>query len=87
MPEQQTNGNGAITWFRIAWPILSFIVLLALAGLAAVNEQGKDIAIMQTENGNLKTSLTEMESRNEKAHDELKTKLDSIIAILTNPVR
>jgi len=57
-----TEKNGTLNWFKIAWPILAFVILLALGGMAAFNDQGKDIAVMQTENKNYATGMTELKA-------------------------
>jgi len=56
------NSNGTTTWLKIAWPILAFVILLAIGGMAAFNDQGKSIAVLETENKNYATDMAEIKA-------------------------
>ena len=71
-----SNENKAVVDLRLMWSVVSFSILLALAGLGAFASTQQRIAVLETENTN-----------NAKMFTEIKTKLTNIEAILMNPVR
>lgn len=56
------NGNKCegLTWFRVAWPVVTFVVVIALGGIGGFAAVQQRVAILETENHNTKEMLTEM---------------------------
>ena len=83
----EQNTNGVATWFRIAWPILAFTIMLALGGMAAFNEQEKKIAVIESNNGHLKDLFTKEIEHITNEMVEIKGDVKEIKTFLINPVR
>lgn len=71
--EKTTDVQG---WFKITWPIITFVVMLTLAGLGGFSKLKVEMAVIQSENKHLEKELIEM-----------KSDVKDIKNFLMNPVR
>ena len=70
------NNSAAITWFKVAWPVVVFVLGAAMAALGQINQVQTKIAVLQAQADNRQQTL-----------NEIKTDLKEIKQILMNPVR
>ena len=56
------DNNGTITWFKIAWPIVVFVLGLALAGIGHFNQVQTEIAVLKAQANNRQVTLEEIKA-------------------------
>ena len=56
------DNNGTITWFKIAWPIVVFVLGLSLAGIGQFNQVQTEIAVLKAQANNRQQTLDEIKA-------------------------
>jgi len=56
------DNNGTITWFKIAWPIVVFVLGLTLAGIGQFNQVLTEIAVLKAQANNRQVVLEEIKA-------------------------
>jgi len=56
------DNNGTITWFKVAWPIVVFVLGLALAGIGRFNQVQTKLAVLDSQATNRQVTLEEIKA-------------------------
>ena len=55
-------GDTATNWFKITWPVISLVIVLALAGIGAFNKMQVEMAVVQTNYTHINKELSEIKA-------------------------
>jgi len=56
------DNNGAVTWFKVAWPIVVVVLGLTLAGIGQFNQVQTKLAVLDSQATNRQTTLEEIKA-------------------------
>ena len=56
------NNNGAVTWFRIAWPIVVFVLGMTIAAIGQFTQVQTKLAVLEAQAVNRQVTLEEIKA-------------------------